>query len=537
MLALIPLDNRPCNLRFPQQIAAIGGSNLLTPPENLLGYFNTPGQPEDLRLWLEQLPAVEALIVSIDMLAYGGLVASRRTAVTEKDALANLEVLREFRQARPTTPIYAFNILMRLAVTMDSDEAIANYYNVMRYARLVDEAERFNSEHLRDELHKVRSEIPQGVLREYLDARARNNAVTCRMIDWLAEDVFDYLLITQEDATEFGLHRREQNALLDRIAQRGVADKTSLHPGADEAALTMLARHWDTRVKLHVHWSSLEDAHHIAPFEDRPYDEALTQHVESMRGVLIDDRVGHTPSQNGTNGTGGSADFELFVNAPVGGWPKDENEAEQTARAARLTTFVRALADAIEAGRQVALCDVAFPNGADNVLMAELEKRKLLGKLAVYGGWNTAGNTTGSVLAHCAALKRAEDLAATPSSLIPRPSSLALSRQFLFERLVDDWFYQSRVRARVEKAAREQGLSPINLIDTYEPVEAQTRRELRGFAQLLAQRHFGTALQGCEVMLPWHRTFEVDVRVKLVNSQLVDANPSELKTADAISVS
>ena len=506
MLALIPLDNRPCNLRFPAQIAAIGGTNLLTPPENLLGFFNTPGEPLGLAKWLEQVPPIEALIVSIDMLAYGGLVASRRTVTTEAAALEQLQVLRDFRQAHPQTPIYAFNILMRLAVTMDSDEAIANYYNVMRYARLVDEAERFNSEHLRDELHKVRAEIPQPVLREYLNARARNNAVTCRMIDWLAEGIFDYLLITQEDATEFGLHRREQLALMARVEQHGVAAKMSLHPGADEAALTLLARHWDTGVKFRVHWSSLEDAHHIAPFEDRPYDEALALHVASMRGALVE--AGDSSQE---------ADVELFVNAPVGGWYKEENEAERTARATRQTAFIRALSEGVTAERPVALCDVAFPNGADNLLLTELEKRKLLGKLLAYGGWNTAGNTTGCLLAQCAAVKRAQTLAPGASTIAPRLSQ-QLNRQFLFERLVDDWFYQARVRARVEKAAREQEISPINMGEKYAPVEAHTRRELRGFAQLLAQRHFGTTLRECAIALPWHRTFEVDVRVQLAET-------------------
>lgn len=504
MLALIPLDNRPCNLRFPSQIAAIGGTNLLTPPENLLGFFNTPGQPVALAQWLEQLPPVEALIVSIDMLAYGGLITSRRTVTSEAAALEQLQVLRDFHLAHPATPIYAFNILMRLAVTMDSDEAVANYYNVMRYARLVDEAERFNSEHLRDELHKVRAEIPQPVLREYLSARARNNAVTCRMIDWLAEGIFDYLLITQEDATEFGLHRREQAALMTRVEERGVAAKMSLHPGADEAALTMLARHWNTGVKFRVHWSSLEDSHHIAPFEDRPYDEALALHVASMRGEIVDE--------------GADADVELFVNAPVGGWYKEENEAERTGRATRQTAFIRALGESVEAGESVALCDVAFPNGADNLLMTELEKRKVLGKLVAYDGWNTAGNTTGCLLAQCAAVKRAETLSQENALTIPLSLSQQLNRHFLFERLVDDWFYQARVRARVEKAAREQEISPINMGDKHEPVEAMTRRELRGFAQLLAQRHFGTTLRECVVSLPWHRTFEVDVRVQLTET-------------------
>ena len=197
MLAFIPLDNRPCNLRFPHQIAAIGGSDLVTPPDELLGFFNTPGQPEAIIEWLQKLPPVEALVVSIDMLAYGGLVASRRPAIPAETALEYLQALRDYKEANPDTPIYAFNVVMRLAVTMDSDEAVANYYNLIRYGRLVDEAERFQSDYLREELQKVTEQIPAGVLKEYHNARARNHLVTCRMIDWLAEGIFEYLLITQ----------------------------------------------------------------------------------------------------------------------------------------------------------------------------------------------------------------------------------------------------------------------------------------------------------------------------------------------------
>jgi hypothetical protein len=90
-----------------------------------------------------------------------------------------------------------------------------------------------------------------------------------------------------------------------------------------------------------------------------------------------------------------------------------------------------------------------------------------------------------------------------------------LNRQFVFERLVDDWFYQAQVRARIEKSAREQDISPLNMEEQGSSVEAQARRELRGFAQLLAKRHFGTTLQNSEITLPWSRTFEADVRVEL----------------------
>jgi hypothetical protein len=497
MLALIPLDNRTCNVRFPQQIGAIGASELLVPPNEILGYFTTPGEPTSLARWLEQLPEIEGLIVSSDMLAYGGLVASRRGKLPLSQALENLQVIKEWHQSRPQTPIYAFSILMRLAVTMESEEAAANYYNIMRYARLADEAERFQSEHLRNELENVTAQIPTKALEDYHAARSRNHAINLQMIEWLSQDVFQYLLITQEDAAEFGLHRQEQEKLLARAQSLGVSGKMSLHPGADEAALTLLARHWNAPARFRIHWSNPAHAQHIAPFEDRPYERALQEHITAMCGTIVD---GGNQKHD--------ADLELFVNAPVGGYQKDETEAQRTARADQIEAFVNAMQIALDDGRRVALCDVAFPNGADNLLMNELDQRRLLGKIAVFEAWNTAGNTTGTVLAQCAALLRGG-----PEQGFVNTSKL--NRQFLLERLVDDWCYQSGVRTRIEKAARESGISPLNMGEAGELIEAQARRELKGFAQALAHRHFASRLTKCEISLPWMRSFECDVRVEM----------------------
>lgn len=498
MIALIPLDDRPCNTRFPQQIARIGADEILVPPLELLGRFNTPGRPTALSRWLERTPEISALIVSVDMLAYGGLVASRKPQVGVEEALERLEVLRSFRRERPNVPIFAFNILMRLAITMDGDEAVANYYNVMRYARLCDEAERFDSAYLRDERDKVKAQIPHRVLEEYLQARARNHAVNSQMLDWLAENVFDYLLITQEDASEFGLHRQEQERLLARANELKVGDKMSLHPGADEAALTLLARHWNTNVSFKLHASSESDMKNIAPFEDRPYDLALSQHVAAMRGVLIENEA-----QSESEG----ADFHLFVNAPVGGSQKDESEENRAARLERLQPFIEAVIENSKRPNcRVALCDVAFPNGADNALMTQLEEHGVLGNLVAFSGWNTAGNTTGTLLAQCAAMQRA---------LWRGEDTGNLNRNFVFERLIDDWFYQAQVRAKIERAAREAGLVPHSMGEAGGLVESQARRELKGFAQILAKRHFDTTLRASEITLPWRRAFEADVRMEL----------------------
>src|SRR5205085_938466 len=55
-----------------------------------------------------------------------------------------------------------------------------------------------------------------------------------------------------------------------------------------------------------------------------------------------------------------------------------------------------------KAGRTVAIGDVAYPNGADPIAMEILlspDSPVASAKLASYGGWNTAGNTLGTVVA------------------------------------------------------------------------------------------------------------------------------------------
>ena len=488
MIALLPLDNRPCNLQFPAQIAAIGDAQIVAPPEHLLGQFNQRGNCDELRVWLDNLPAVEALIVSVDMLAYGGLVASRKTATDLETALARLQTLQNWRKSRPQTPVYAFNILMRLAITMDSDAAVPHYYNVMRWARLLDETQRFPSAEKRAELDEVRAQIPDAIIEQYCGARARNHAVNLQMVDWLADGIFDYLLITQEDCTEFGLHRAEQDEIAERVAARGVANKFALHPGADEAALTLLARHWNDEIGFSIHWSSETGKRNIAVFEDVPYEDALHSHIAAMSGRICDD---------------GEADVQLWVNAPISGSQKDESLAEKLERADALKNWVARLKSALASGARVALCDVAFPNGADNLLMDELRASgDVMSQLTAFGGWNTAGNTTGTVLAQCAAAVRGH--------------GAALNRQFVFERLLDDWYYQANLRAELEHEARERGFSPLNMNGNGQHIEALARASMETFANNLAREQFGANVRNLQVNLPWSRTFEVQVGARLV---------------------
>ena len=250
----------------------------------------------------------------------------------------------------------------------------------------------------------------------------------------------------------------------------------------------LLARHWSGQVAFSIHWSSARNKRNIAVFEDVPYEDALHSHILAMGGRICDDS---------------HADVQLWVNAPISGSQKDERQAEKLERIEELKSWVAELKKALHSGALIALCDVAFPNGADNLLMDELRAQgDILGQLVAFGGWNTAGNTTGTVLAQCAAVKRG--------------GAGELNRQFVFERLLDDWYYQANLRAELEATARARGFSPLNMNGQGAQIEALARQAMETFADDLAREQFDANVRELKVNLPWSRTFEVQVGARLV---------------------
>ena len=56
----------------------------------------------------------------------------------------------------------------------------------------------------------------------------------------------------------------------------------------------------------------------------------------------------------------------------------------------------------IRAGNKVAVADVAYGNGGDLKLAALLENAGISLDVLTYGGWNTSGNTLGTVISAAA---------------------------------------------------------------------------------------------------------------------------------------
>ena len=531
----VPLDNRPCNARFPRLLARMVDFELIMPSLDMLGEGRQPAQPDRIAQWLiEPKGRIDAAIISLDMLAYGGLVPSRTMRTSPETALERLDVLAKLREQLGEAAVYAFNAIMRLSITADSPQA-GQYWEPMRqYSELRYRLEKLGHDELSEKVRELEQQIPREIVNDFEAARERNHRVNLRAIDETAAHNIDFIALTQEDAAEHGPHVDEQERLLDRIVSRNIEDRAMIYPGTDEAGMTLVARfihrHMLKTSSVRVFYSSEEGAGRIAVFEDRPLRETVEAHIAAVGAQLTDSD---------------DADVLLAVSTPAEGAREDY---ERGAARDRRRREVRGLLEAVVevSPLRVVLADLAFPNGADEALMRELRHSKLqLHRLLSFGAWNTAGNSVGSALAHgtlrLIALqdKGAFDLAQLLANISPMRYLELLNSvidserahvEFLFGRFVDDWLYQTRVRPQVtERVVSLLEASVFDLSGSYRQTERMVAQELSAGAGDLWTDHFLAretvqigieqsrsslvldALEDTRVTLPWRRLFEVDL--------------------------
>jgi hypothetical protein len=179
--------------------------------------------------------------------------------------------------------------------------------------------------------------------------------------------------------------------------------------------------------------------------------------------------------------------------------------------------FVRALRNEMAGGHAVALADVAFVNGADLILGNRLVRHPEITQLHSYGGWNTAGNTLGTVLAQ-AVLRLLSRKAGGD------PEQTRAHLEFLFLRFLDDYAYQARERTRILL----EDLPALGLTPGYErlpspaqpAIQDRLRSRLEPAATELEQVFIRSGLvkqvQVSNYHLPWQRLFEVGFEVKVM---------------------
>ncbi|HEX7004575.1 MAG TPA: DUF4127 family protein [Trueperaceae bacterium] len=521
-MLLLPLDERPINSHYPRYLAEAFGWKLLS-PNSLLGQRKKPADTKAIAEWLRaHVGKAVGAVLSLDTLAWGGLIPSRQSGNDLTEALDRLDVLRELKARHPELVLLAFSSIQRVSRENDNGEE-PDYY--CEHGRAIFDRSRLEHRYISgvltadeaSELARLRSEIPEAVWQDQLTIRDRTMKVNLGALDLVSQGVVDTLVLNQDDTTVWGLNVLTRLRLEREVATRGLGDQVLIYPGADEVAQVLMAR-LASRVSgrtLHAStiYSSRRGADVQTAYEDRPLGDLVTVHLRAAGAVAIPPGsvepdfwlALNSPSR--AQGQGGSSYALKLADSPGSSTIEsaeraalEESEATVNGLDRSLEAFRDTLAVMVDHDRHVTLADVAHVNGADDVLMTGLAADNLLSRLGGYGGWNTAGNSLGSAVAlGCMA------------ALVGDSSGLELA---VAARLIDDWLYQSRVRTRL---LLMPDLKPLGLggfiPEGNVPLPAERAKSLLN-EEL---REFSLPYRVSRLAFPWRRLFEIDFDVESVS--------------------
>lgn len=225
-VALVPLDSRPVSRIYPEKLALLKGKEVRVLPWYRLGRGQTAGDTGAIHDWILQQTDAEALVVSLDSVAYGGLVQSRSLDLSVETALERLKVVQAWKTTTGK-PIYASITIPR---------------------------------------------HPDATHRE------RNLTVIREMMKWASEGVFKDLRVTWDDAVAGSPAVKEAAALKPLLAPN-----IMLYPGADEVGSALMASYLSPERKtLKVIYSDPARASEVIKYDGLPLNESVKLHASSV---------------------------------------------------------------------------------------------------------------------------------------------------------------------------------------------------------------------------------------------------------------
>ena len=494
-IAFVPLDDRPVTYQLPLALGVIAGQPVLAPPHAAIGTYLRAGDPDAIARWLHgpATSGASALVASSDMVAYGGLVASRMPGISTGDAFVRLRELAALKAARGIGFVGVFGTIMRLAPTgVPRLGAATNYYAT---GRTVDDLQAFASlpdppvtEEDKRKAGHLRELIGDRTLQAYLATRTRDRDVDEWALQLAAEGGFDRIVIGQDDAGPTGLHLRDIAKLKASARAFGLGDRASIEPGADELGMVMLARAFARNVA----WTPT-----VSVDYSRPGGGAVNDRLEY---VPIETTISQIVAACGARRVPvGSADISLFVRVAATS-PADES------------TFEERIANGVARDDSVAVADLTFlygqPGDEQRELTQALIDRGIAGKIDAFASWNTDANTIGTALP--------EAIAVGAGRRAKRYDARAHA-QFMLDRYIDDYAFHQFVRPDIDAVLRARGIDTTLLLpDVAREANSRNRAALWPYAlDLLAKIYPQYRDGGLTITLPWDRTFETQIDVRL----------------------
>lgn len=505
-ILLIPVDDRPAVTQFPQMIGAMAGATIETPPRELIGRFTQPGKPEAIMAWMasQNLKDYDAVVVSMDMIAYGGLIASRVERTSYNLAIQRIRQFWALRRTAPQTKFYGFGAIMRVAPTGTRENR--DWRDIL--AKYAEEKADYGSQPTaaqRNRLQDLARRVPAADLASYERARDRNFRVNQELIRMRQQNAFTFLLLGEDDSKPTGPQKIERLRYADMAKNLNLKeDQMTMAAGIDQVANLLVSRAmsdsvaWAPRVR--VVYADEDGRRTIGNYESLPIEDSLQSQLRASGATVA--------------GPNEDFDYSLYVNTP---------DPDQYS----LDAFLGSLESEVDQGFPVAVADTNLGKGGvgDPRLFDVLTKEGRSARLLAYAGWNTAGNTMGTTIPAANIY-----LLARRQRVEPLVREIGL-RTFVLHRLVNDFEYHNFVRpvayAMIDafpNASREETYG-----DEFDQVNATVQQDLgkrldaRFKNQMLGTRFFAgnqqyevVALEDVEISLPWPRAYEVQLDFRLI---------------------
>lgn len=493
-VVVVPLDDRPVTQQLPVMLGSIAGIPVLEPPRSTIGHYLQPGDPQAIAQWLAspQTRDADAFVLSTDMLVYGGLVASRVPGLSVAQGYSRLRDVAALRALRPNAAFFGFGTIMRLAPTgVPKIGAASTFFAageatdlIAEYANLPDPpqtpAQIARAKRLQERLGPL--------LDQYIGARRRNLDVDLQALRLTAEGGFDRIVLGQDDAGQQGLDIPDI-ATLSRARARwgwGLAQRMHIEPGADELAMIMEAAAFARRAfwtpRVSVTWS-------------QPGGPKMTDGIEfAPWGTIVDEIIG---SCGGTE-VQGNGDIALFVRV------RGTSDAQETA-------FLDAIGQALDADRLVTVVDLTFfgaPYAEQRALVEQMIARKYAGRLAGFASWNTTANSVGTAIPAAIAVGAGKRLGTFDQTALA---------EFLLDRYADDYAFHNFVRPALNDELHAQKVATTYLLpgDALRVGDANRALLWPHAVDLLSAVFPDYRDEGLTITLPWDRTFETYLDVRL----------------------
>ena len=438
-----------------------GDFEILLPPIDIIGGLYSVSDYNLLMDWFKNVDNIDYVVVALDTVAYGSLVASRRIKLSYDDIKNRLDYFKKLLIEK-NVKTYAFSSIMRISnnnVNEEEKEYWKDYgTKIFKYSYDLHRCEQLD---IADE--NLVNDIPKDILEDYISTRERNFSINKLYLDWLKQGTIDTLVFSKDDCAKFGFNVKEADELASLIAKNNL--NGVVKTGADEIPLTLLSKIFteNKNIKIYPLFSNECGKNLISNYEDISIEKSVLSQIE-LSGCKVAKDANDT-------------DLILYVN----NFEEKQGELvmniDTTPFGGNVPSF----------DRPYFCADVRFANGADNAFVEKLFEHEFDEKYYGYSGWNTSANTLGSAIALALAKFCSENF------------NNDAFKKLQMIRFLDDWAYQANVRLQIRND--NDNLNNDVIYDKMLKFEKIVEEKIKYYPENIKYSY------------PWDRFFEIRIKI------------------------